>query len=214
MRRTDISATKSNLLQLKQHFGFVRSAHELLDEKREVLLEELIDVYREAGQLRRDLEAALTTVYAALRDGLLAGGRPLLEQESVATGGTHSLRLRERSIMGVIVPLLDLTVTDSTGPAAAPGWAVPAAARVRRQLRRLLPALARLAEVEVSCRRLAAELQKTKRKVNALENIFIPEYRDTIHYIEGALEEKEREALFQMKRLKGRQPAAGRGVPR
>lgn len=213
MRRTDVAATKSNLLQLKQHFGFVRSAHELLDEKREVLLEELIDVYREAGQLRRDLEAALLPLYAALRAGLLAAGRALLEEESLACSGDQRLRLRERSIMGVIVPLLDLTVTDKAGPTAAPGWSVPAAAHVQRQVRRLLPSLTRLAEVEVSCRRLAAELQKTKRKVNALEHIFIPEYRDTIHFIEGALEEKEREALFQMKRLKGRQQRAEKGSP-
>ena len=210
MRRTDIPATKSNLLQLRQHFGFVRSAHALLEEKREVLLEEIIDIYREAGQLRRDLEAALHAVYAALRDALLAAGRPLLEQEALAAAGDQRLRLRERSIMGVVVPLLDLEAIDPAGPAAAPGWAGPAAARVHRQVRQLLPSLARLAEVEVSCRRLAAELQKTKRTVNALENIFIPEYRDTIHFIEGALEEKERESLFQLKRLKGRQQAGGR----
>ncbi len=205
MRRTNIAATKSALLQLKQHFTFVKSAHELLDEKREVLLEELIDIYRDAGQLRRELEARLTALYTALRAALLGGGRPPLEQEALAFAGTQRLRLRERSIMGVIVPLLDIEVDELPGPATAPGWTAPAAAQARRAVRQLLPALARLTEIEVSCRRLAAELQKTKRKVNALENIFIPEYRDTIHFIEGALEEKEREALFQMKRLKARQ---------
>ncbi len=207
MRRTNIAATKSTLLQLKQHFTFVQSAHELLDEKREVLLEELIDTYRDAGQLRRDLEARLTALYAAVRAALLGGGRPLVEQEALAFAGDQRLRLRERSIMGVIVPLLDSDVDELTSPATAPGWTHPAATQARRAVRELLPALVRLAEIEVSCRRLAAELQKTKRKVNALENIFIPEYRDTIHFIEGALEEKEREALFQLKRLKARQQA-------
>ncbi len=206
-RRIDIPATKSNLLQLKRHFGFVRSAHELLDQKREVLLEELVDMFREASDLRRDVEAELSTLYAAVREALLTAGRPLLEQEALAAAGEQRLRQRERSIMGVIVPLLDVEVRDRAGPLAAPGWAAPAAARAQRQADRLLPALARLAEIEVSCRRLAAELQKTKRKVNALENIFLPEYRDTIHFIESALEEKEREALFQMKRLKGRRTA-------
>ena len=196
MRRTDIPATKSSLLRLKEHFSFVTSGHELLDQKREVLLEALMDIYREAGQLRRNVEAELATLY----DGL----RAALEAEALAGAGSQQIHGRERSIMGAIIPLLELESADPRGPAAAPGWGPTGAAYTRRRVRKLLPALVRLAEIEVSCRRLATELQKTQRKVNALESIFIPEYRDTIHFIEASLEEKEREALFQLKRLKGR----------
>ena len=59
MRRTDIPATKSNLLRLKEHFSFVKAGHALLDQKREVVLEELVDIHREAGQLRQQLAADL-----------------------------------------------------------------------------------------------------------------------------------------------------------
>jgi V/A-type H+-transporting ATPase subunit D len=208
MRRADIPATKSNLLRLKEHFAFVQSGHDLLEQKREVLLEALIDIYREAGQARRSLEADLSTLYRGLREAMLTGGRAALEAEALARAGAQQLRGRERSVMGAIVPLLELESIDPRGPAAAPGWATPGAAYTRRRVRQLLPQLVRLAEIEVSCRRLAAELQKTQRKVNALESIFIPEYRDTIHFIEGSLEEKERESLFQMKRLKGRREAS------
>ena len=168
-----------------------------------MLLEELIEIYREAGQARRDVEGRLRSAYAALRGALLTAGRPLAEAEALASDGGPRLRIRERSIMGVIVPLLDAEIAVAAA-AAAPGWASAGAAQVHRSIRELLPLLLRLAEIEVSCRRLAAELLKTRRKVNALEHIFIPEYRDTIRFIEGALEEKEREALFQMKRLKER----------
>jgi V/A-type H+/Na+-transporting ATPase subunit D len=212
MRRTDIPPTKSNLLRLREHFGFVKSGHELLDQKREVLLEALMDIYREAGELRRTLEADLAKLYAGLQAALLAAGRPILETEATADAGVHQLRGRERSVMGAIIPLLELESVDRAGPTAAPGWTPPAADHTRGRVRRLLPSLVRLAEIEVSCRRLATELQKTQRKVNALENIFIPEYRDTIHFIEGSLEEKEREALFQMKRLKGRRAASPEGA--
>jgi V/A-type H+-transporting ATPase subunit D len=208
MRRTDLTATKSTLLRLRENFGFVKSGHELLDQKRQILLEELIDMSRDAGQLRRELEAALAALYDTLRHGLLAGGRAGLEAETLAAVGTQRLRVRERAVMGVTVPLLDMETTELPGPPTAPGWSPPAAARARHQVRELLPALARVAEIEVSCRRLATELQKTQRKVNALENIFIPEYRDTIHFIEASLEEKEREALFQLKRLKRRRAAS------
>ena len=208
MRRTDIAATKSNLLRLKEQFSFVQAGHGLLDQKREVLLEDLVDIHREAGHLWQQLVVDLAAVYDVLRTALLAQGRRPLEEEALAPPAPVRLRLRERSVMGVIVPLLELGNDVQAEPVTAPGWGPAGAAEVRQRVRELLPALARLAEVEVSCRRLAAELQKTQRKVNALESIFIPEYRDTIHFIEASLEEKEREALFQLKRLKGRRQAS------
>lgn len=209
MRRPEIAATKSNLIRLKERFGFVKSGHALLDQKREVLLEELMEMYRDARQLRQEMAAALVTMYGGVRDGFLAGGRIHFEAAAVTANSTLTLRARERSVMGVIVPLLELEARPPDGPQTAPGWAPVALAQTRRRVRELLPALVRLAEAEVACRRLAAELQKTQRKVNALENIFIPDYRDTIRFIEGALEEKEREGLFHMKRLKSRRQTGG-----
>jgi V/A-type H+-transporting ATPase subunit D len=210
MRRTDIPATKSNLLRLKEHFTFVKAGHALLDQKREVLLESLIDIHREAGHLRHQLAADLAALYGVLRNALLAQGRGCVEEEALASATPVQLRVRERSIMGVVVPLLEMESGGPSGPATAPGWGAAGTAEVRQRVQQLLPSLSRLAEVEVSCRRLAAELQKTQRRVNALEHIFIPQYRDTIHFIDGSLEEKEREALFHMKRLKARrQPSTG-----
>jgi V/A-type H+-transporting ATPase subunit D len=214
VRLADVPATKSNLLRLKERLAFVQVGHELLDQKREVLLGELVDIHRDAGQLRRQLEAELAGLYAVMREALLAEGRGVLEHEALVSGDTQALEARERTVMGVIVPLLELRTDDAAGPLTAPGWAPAGAAQARRRVRQLLPALVRLAEVEVSCRRLAAELQKTQRKVNALEHVFIPQYRDTIHFILGALEEKEREALFHLKRMKHRRRRRAGGPPR
>ena len=212
MRRTDIPATKSNLLRLKEQFNFVTAGHALLDQKREVLLGDLVDIHREAGSLWRELVADLAEVYGAFRAALLAQGRGALEEEALAPAAPLALRVRERSVMGVIVPLLELEAGEQPAPVTAPGWGAAGAAEVRQRVRQLLPALVRLAEVEVSCRRLAVELQKTQRKVNALEHIFLPQYRDTIHFIDSSLEEKEREALFHMKRLKARRESAVGGA--
>jgi V/A-type H+/Na+-transporting ATPase subunit D len=204
MRRRDLPATKSNLLRLKEDFGFVKSGHDLLEQKLDVLVEELLDVTRQAVQQRRQVERDLAAVYANLRSALLADGREAVETEALAAEPLPDLRIRERSIMGVPVPLLDFVPGDEFPGVGAPGWNSPASTRVHGLVRRLLPALVHLAELEGACLRLAVELQKTKRKVNALENVFIPEYAETIHFIEGSLEEKEREALFQLKRLKSR----------
>ena len=209
MRRTDIPATKSNLLRLTEQFSFVQAGHDLLDQKREVLLEELVDIHREAGHIRQQLSTALAAFYAVFRDALLAQGRGSLEEEALAPTADVELRVRERSVMGVIVPLLEIENGTPLEPATAPGWGPAGTAELRRRVQQLLPMLTRLAEIEVSCRRLAGELQKTQRKVNALEHIFIPQYRDTIHFIDGTLEEKEREALFHLKRLKARRDSRG-----
>jgi V/A-type H+-transporting ATPase subunit D len=209
MRRPEVAATKSNLIRLKERFGFVKSGHALLDQKREVLLEELMELYRDGRQLRHEMTAALADVFRAVRQGFLAGGRVHFEAASLAAPSAPRLRARERSVMGVIIPLLEIEAAPLEGPNTALGRAPVATAQTQRRVRDLLPALVRVAEVEVACRRLAAELQKTQRKVNALENIFLPDYRDTIRFIESALEEKEREGLFHMKRLKSRRQTDG-----
>ena len=203
-RRTDVPPTKSNLLRLREHYRFVVAGHELLEQKREILLEELLEIRRDAEQLRGDVERALATLYRALADALVSGGRPPLESEALADMGAVSLKVRERSVMGVIVPLLELEASPATRPATAPAWAAPAPARIGRLVREAIPTLGRLAEVEITSRRLGAELAKTERKVNALEKVFVPEYRDTLRFIESTLEERERESHFQMKLLKVR----------
>ncbi len=213
MRLTDVPTTKSNLLRLKERLGFVKAGHALLDQKREVLLEELLVLQRDAVALRRGLDTALTELYGALRNALVADGRAAIEAEALGSADPAAglrVRRRERSVMGVVIPLLELADDAPVGPITAPGWISPHPAHVRTRLHALQADLVHLAEVEVSCHRLALELQRTQRKVNALENIFIPQYRDTIRFIEASLEEKEREALFHLKRVKGRRGAARR----
>ncbi len=202
MPRTDTAPTKSNLLRAREQFGFVRSGHDLLNQKREVLLEELLDMHRDAAQLRSEAESELQEIYAAYRAALLAAGREVLEIEALGEVSAPLLELRERSVMGVIVPLVEIKGGETPEPGMAPSSSPPAAAEVRRRVRALLEKIGHLTEVEVSCRRAGAELQKTQRRVNALEHIFIPEYRDTIRFIEATLEEREREELFHLKRLK------------
>ena len=208
MRRPEIAATKSNLLRLKERYRFVAAGHDLLDQKREVLLEELVEMYRDARQLRREITSALATVYQGVRDGLLAGGGLYLETAALSPPGAIALQARERSVMGVIVPLLEIDAAPIATPPVGTAWGAVAAGRTCRAVRALLPQLVHLAEIESACHRVATELQRTQRKVHALETIFLPDYRDTIRFIEGALEEKEREGLFHMKRLKSRRVRA------
>jgi V/A-type H+-transporting ATPase subunit D len=191
MSRFAIPATKSNLLRLGGDLEFLEAGRDLLEQKREFLSEALLTFGREAAALRSQVEAELASAYELLAEAYAALGaagvrRLALSSEPVAVG-----EVRERSMMGVTVPLLEPTQAaegaSRGGLAAAPGE---------------VGGVAELAGLESCCRRLARELARTRRKLNALEVVHIPSHRETLRFIADQLEERERESLFQLKRVK------------
>lgn len=110
--------------------------------------------------------------------------------------------------MGVSIPAVALTVQDASpyyGPSLSSAWTDEAA----RRFRNALALLAELAETRISVLRLAREIQKTIRRVNALEKILIPDYEESKRYVEDAIEESDRDALFALKLIKERLEAMG-----
>jgi len=111
--------------------------------------------------------------------------------------------------MGVSLPAVELTLRDNPpyyGPSGTSVWTDEAVQRFKDAL----GSIAVLAECRISVIRLAREIQKTIRRVNALERVFIPDYQDSLHHVEGALEEADREAFFVLKLIKDRLEAQGR----
>jgi V/A-type H+-transporting ATPase subunit D len=206
MSRFAIPATKSNLLRLGGDLEFLEAGRDLLEQKREFLSEALLTFGREAAALRSQVEAELASAYELLAEAYAALGaagvrRLALSSEPVAVG-----EVRERSMMGVTVPLLEPTQAaegaSRGGLAAAPGEVGGAAHAAGARLRAIAGAVAELAGLESCCRRLARELARTRRKLNALEVVHIPSHRETLRFIADQLEERERESLFQLKRVK------------
>lgn len=206
MSRIAVPATKSTLLRLRADLEFLEAGRELLDQKREFLNEALLTFDRDASALRERLESELRPISDALAEAHAALGDAGLQRLALAAAPVEPPEVRERSLMGVAVPLVQPQAEDgpAAGPAlrVAPGESGAAAADVARRLRRLAEPLAELGALESCCLRLAAELARTRRKVNALEVIHIPNHRETIRFIADRLEEREREALFQLKRVK------------
>jgi len=111
--------------------------------------------------------------------------------------------------MGVSLPAVELTLRYNPpyyGPSGTSVWTDEAVQRFKDAL----GSIAVLAECRISVIRLAREIQKTIRRVNALERVFIPDYQDSLHHVEGALEEADREAFFVLKLIKDRLEAQGR----
>jgi V/A-type H+-transporting ATPase subunit D len=203
VRRLALPATKSQLLRLRADLAFLEAGRELMAQKRDFLAAALLTFERDAAALRERVEDELRGAFGMLAEAHAALGEAGLRRLALAAEPARIGPVRERSLMGVPVPLPEReAAAPEAGRGAAPAEGGAAAEEAAAALRRLLPGLAELAALESCCWRLARELARTRRKLNALEVVHIPAHRETIHFIADQLEEREREALFQLKRVR------------
>jgi len=203
MKRLRLSPTKSTLLRLRDELGFAREGKDLLTQKREVLVLELMRLQDDAIQARQELDDLLATAYRAFGRATAFDGFDGLARLALASRELPDIKVRERSVMGVVVPIInrsEVTWERRFGLAGASPQADSAGERICAVIGKLLE----VSEIETAIYRLAAETRKTLRRERALENLFIPQYEATVKYIQESLEEKERESFYQLKLLKGR----------
>ena len=203
MPRLQIAPTRSNLFRIREALAFAREGYEILDKKREVLTTELIHIAHDAAALQERVWAMLAEAYQALITARLTMGREHLEWAALSVAETTEVTIRPHSVMGVVIPAIESHGAPPEIPYGLGDTTVSldeAAARFRR----VLAEIPTLSETMTTVWRLARELQKTQRRVNALQYIFIPQYEETEAFIESALEEREREETFRLKRIKSR----------
>ena len=199
----NVPPTRSNLIRLKHELEFARQGYEILDRKREALTSELIRLAHDAEVFQQELWKLMNEAYHALEKAQLLMGREQVEWAALAALKSVDVQLRFRGIMGVTLPLIESKVgipkiRYSLGDTSA---SLDEATATFQEVLKRIPELSRLVTTVF---RLAKELQKTQRRVKALQNIFIPQYEDTITYISSTLEEHEREEFFRLKLLKNR----------
>ncbi|HDH09625.1 MAG: V-type ATP synthase subunit D [Thermoplasmata archaeon] len=201
MPQIKTAPTRSNLLRLKRELALAQEGYELLDEKREALIMEVMGMVQDAEAGVKEMNRRLDAAYKALRLARMSVGTEKLEWIALSALSEPQVRIAQRSIMGVSVPIVEM------GKEAPPlqyglGDTTAALDEAVRRFHDLLPSVCQVAEMLTAVWRLTREIKKTQRRVNALENIFIPNYQATLKFIEETLEEKEREDLFRMKRLR------------
>ena len=206
MPQMKVSPTRSNLIRTKQALAFAQEGYEILDKKREVLTSELVHMAHDAERLERQVWDLLEAAYRALEQAKLTMGEEHLEWAALAVNKTVEVEVRSRGIMGVPIPSVSAHGTPPEMPYSLGDTAVTLD-KASAAFREVLNVIPEMSELMTAVWRLARELRKTQRRVNALQYIFIPEYEDTVVYIESALEEREREEIFRLKLLKSR--AAG-----
>ncbi|OHD54759.1 MAG: hypothetical protein A2Y33_01950 [Spirochaetes bacterium GWF1_51_8] len=204
MNLSEIAPTKTNLLEYKGQLKFSQDGHALLEQKREVLVMNLLEIISKIKDQRKRLNQLLVHAYEFLSILELEIGE--FEIDRILKGIRSDLRLDiiERSVMGVAVPTIrnkeKLPVKE--GPQVSISTTTLNYDTLMKTVAEIMKLIFYVAEVEVSAWRLAYEIKKTQRRVNALENNFIPMFKDIVKYIQDTLEERERETFFQMKRVK------------
>jgi V/A-type H+-transporting ATPase subunit D len=210
MAKLNVAPTKSSFLTLSRQLEFAEEGFDLLEQKRQILIFELMSRLGRARDAERRVAEVMAAALAGLREALLAQGSDGLDRTALAVRLDHQIVLGEQSVMGILVPKVDVQ-PEAPGIRFGVGGTSALTDAALARFVETLKVLGELAELENAVLRLARELRKTQRRCNALSKIFIPNYSETIDYIVGSLEERERESVIIMKMIKARLSAAVEG---
>lgn len=203
MLKFEIAPTKTNLMKLRNELQFSQEGYELLDQKKNILIVELMSILDSAKSLQKDVDESFKNAFFSLSKSIQSVGRRNLKLISKSVKIETNIIISQRKVMGVSLPVVKVDTIDNSPYFSLidnPFWIDDTI----KSFKDVLKVIGDLAEVRVSLVRLAFEVKKTIKKVNALEKIAIPDYKDTIKYIDERLEESEREAFFLMKLIKKR----------
>ncbi len=191
--------TKGNLMAAKRSRALAATGYELMDRNRNILIRELMGLMDTAKQLQGQIDTVFTQAYESLQTANIHLG--ICDRIAEAVEVDDSLDIRYRSVMGVELPRIP---GQSPPPRPEYGFVRTSSALDDCYLKfyRVKELTRRLAEVETSIYRLAQAIKKTQKRANALQNIVIPGFDETIRFITDALEEKEREEFVRLKVIK------------
>jgi len=201
MMREQIAPTKSNLLKTKERLEIAKEGYDLLEQKREILVAELMRKVELVKILERDLDKRVETAYPCLKRMLVVAGRE--RANKLAEGITYRYETREKQInsAGMKIPALEAQF-PAVDLKYLPEKSFAECDETVIEFFELLKICTELAAIRTLVWRLAREVKRTQRRVNALEKMVIPAASEAKIYIESVLEERERDSFFTAKLLK------------
>lgn len=205
MAGTQVNPTRMELTRLKKKLVTAVRGHKLLKDKRDELMRQFLDKVRENKALREEVETALVSANqnfmlarAGMPDEMLNTALLAPKQELTISAGTQN-------VMSVEIPDFDFkTRTPDQNDMYSYGFAFTTGDLddAILSLSEVFPKMLKLAEMEKSCQLMAAEIEKTRRRVNALEHVMIPELQTNIKYITMKLDENERSTQIRLMKVK------------
>ncbi|HII90608.1 MAG TPA: V-type ATP synthase subunit D [Methanosarcina sp.] len=202
----DVKPTRSELIELKKKIKLSESGHKLLKMKRDGLILEFFKILNEARNVRTELDAAYLNAAEKINLASAVNGMVAVKSTAFTAKESPEIQLSGHNIMGVVVPQISSTgvrkslVERGYGIVGTNSYIDESADAYEILVEKIITA----AELETTMKRLLDEIEKTKRRVNALEFKVIPDLIATMKYIRFTLEEMEREGTSRLKRVKAR----------
>lgn len=196
-----IVPTKGNLMNIKKSLNLAKVGYELLDKKRNILIREMMALIDKADEVQSKIDDTYANAYRLLQIANITLG--YCDEITYSVPIDDSLSLKYRSVMGVEIPILD---TDKSQQNYTPYFGLYSTNSnldmAYIEFNKVKELTVQLAEVENSIYRLSVSIKKTQKRANALKNIIIPRFTETIKFITDALDEKEREEFTRLKVIK------------
>ena len=203
MARMNLAPTKSNLLSVKEQLQVSTNGYELLEEKREILVRELMYLVEKVKLLEQDIDKVIAEAYPAFKRMLMLDGADQIERISHAVHYEFGMKEKKVTIGGMSFATMDVELPKNELFYSFIGTYANTDATINTFFK-LLSLLTQMASIRTIVWRLAEEVKKTQRRVNALDKMIIPQALETKKYIESVLEERERDNTFVLKNLKKR----------
>ena len=201
----NVNPTRMELTNLKRKLTTARRGHKLLKDKRDELMRRFMELVRENKELRKKVENGI-----AEANKYMAVARSVMSDAEIASAlmmpmQEVSVDIAEKNVMSVLIPEFKTQLKTADDSDIYPyGFAFTSTELdgAVKYISDILPDLIKLAEIEKSCQLMAAEIEKTRRRVNALEHVMIPQYEETVKYISMKLDENERSATTRIMKVK------------
>ncbi|HHZ11466.1 MAG TPA: V-type ATP synthase subunit D [Acholeplasmataceae bacterium] len=202
MALTHVNPTRMELTRLKRQLATAQRGHKLLKDKQDEMVRQFMAVIKESRNLRIEVEQELKRIVARFSSAKLKMSRAGIYEALMVPTKALGIETHAKTIMNIKVP--DLEVKDEGKIDLTYGFAFTPSELDEAiiALSRLLPKMVRLAELEKTCDMLADEIEKTRRRVNAIEHIMIPDMQEKIKYIVQKLDDNERSNIIRLMKSK------------
>ena len=198
-----VSPTRMDLLDIRKKLVLAEKGHKLLEEKRDALVEKFFGIIHKRNELLKQTDVDFSNAFLSLIQSQMILGEKQVEDISYITPDLGVIDIETDNIMGVKIPKMNKSqIKQDLKPNYGFIETCSKLDDTQQEFKQLLTKLVDLADLEGSIKSLTVEIEKTKRRVNVLENNLIPKLKSTIKYIEMQLEEREREDFFRRKRIK------------
>jgi V/A-type H+-transporting ATPase subunit D len=202
----DIKPTRKNLMEIEDRIDLSERGHDTLEQKRDGLIMEFMDILDQAQDVREDLEGDYQTAQKKINMARAMEGDIAVRGAAAALEEHPEITVESRNIMGVVVPQIESSKVRKSLDERGYGI-LGTSARIdeaAEAYEELLESIVLAAEVETAMKKMLTEIETTKRRVNALEFKLLPELYEGKEYIDQKLEEQEREEIFRMKKVKAK----------